>query len=239
VADLILLHGGGFGPWSWDLVRPGLEALGHPTTAVALSLDDTGLDANAALAEAQARARPDPGDPVVVIAHALGCAVLPLAAARLDAALMIWVCGVVPAPGTSCAALIAADATMIPMWQERPDRAPAPPGDEFERRAADLFPDAETDVRSWAIAQMRSQGPAVRAEPNAISDEFPPDGWPQIPAVSIVASDDRALAPAWSRAAARRIGAELVEIPGGHTPLLSRPDELAKLLGALLRRFEA
>ena len=49
--------------------------------------------------------------------------------------------------------------------------------------------------------------------------------------VSIVASEDRAIDPAWSRVAAReRLGVDAVEVPGGHSPFLARPAELADVL---------
>jgi hypothetical protein len=39
------------------------------------------------------------------------------------------------------------------------------------------------------------------------------------------------IAPAWSRRVAReRLGVESVELPGGHSPFLSRPAELAAAL---------
>jgi len=42
--------------------------------------------------------------------------------------------------------------------------------------------------------------------------------------------------PAWQRRAAReRLGVEAVEIDGGHTPMLSRPAELAQLIDTLAR----
>ena len=52
--------------------------------------------------------------------------------------------------------------------------------------------------------------------------------------MSIVCRDDRAVSPDWSRAAARELlGVEPVELPGSHSPFLSRPAELADLLVSL------
>jgi pimeloyl-ACP methyl ester carboxylesterase len=54
--------------------------------------------------------------------------------------------------------------------------------------------------------------------------------------VSILCRDDYAIAPAWSRRIAReRFGVEALELPGGHSPFLSRPAELAALLDGASR----
>jgi pimeloyl-ACP methyl ester carboxylesterase len=51
--------------------------------------------------------------------------------------------------------------------------------------------------------------------------------------VSIVCPDDEVLSPDWSRRIARDVlGIEPVEVPGGHSPMLSHPVELADALTA-------
>ena len=57
---------------------------------------------------------------------------------------------------------------------------------------------------------------------------------PATPATYVVGQDDRLVNPEWSRRVARdRLGADLVELPGGHSPFLSRPAALAALLNQL------
>jgi pimeloyl-ACP methyl ester carboxylesterase len=54
---------------------------------------------------------------------------------------------------------------------------------------------------------------------------------PGIPAALIYATDDEFFEPEWSRWAARELlGVEPVEMPGGHFPMLERPEEPAELL---------
>jgi hypothetical protein len=51
---------------------------------------------------------------------------------------------------------------------------------------------------------------------------------------SIVCRDDRAVNPAWGRTSAReRLGIDAVQIDGGHSPFLTRPAELARLIHTL------
>ena len=56
---------------------------------------------------------------------------------------------------------------------------------------------------------------------------------PRVPTTYVVCTDDQMLRPEWSRHAVReRLDAELIELPGGHSPMLSQPQVLAdRLLG--------
>jgi pimeloyl-ACP methyl ester carboxylesterase len=51
----------------------------------------------------------------------------------------------------------------------------------------------------------------------------------------VLAGEDRLVSPEWSRRAATRVGADLVELPGGHSPALARPAELAQALDSAAR----
>ncbi|HMZ13544.1 MAG TPA: alpha/beta fold hydrolase, partial [Mycobacterium sp.] len=79
-----------------------------------------------------------------------------------------------------------------------------------------------------AIARLRVQA----YEP--MVQRCPFDRLPAVPATYILCADDRMIDPAWSRlAAAGRLGAELIELPGGHSPFYSRPSALAEVLHRL------
>jgi pimeloyl-ACP methyl ester carboxylesterase len=56
---------------------------------------------------------------------------------------------------------------------------------------------------------------------------------PSVPSTSIVCTDDRVIQPAWPRRVATdRLHAQVVELPGGHCPHVSRPAVLADVLTA-------
>jgi pimeloyl-ACP methyl ester carboxylesterase len=62
----------------------------------------------------------------------------------------------------------------------------------------------------------------------------PLESFPAAPATYVVCAEDRLVAPDWSRRIAReRLNAELLELPGGHSPFLSRPGQLAQLLNRI------
>jgi hypothetical protein len=53
---------------------------------------------------------------------------------------------------------------------------------------------------------------------------------PTVSCTSIICTEDQLINPEWSRRIARGIGADVVELPGSHSPLLSRPSALADVL---------
>jgi pimeloyl-ACP methyl ester carboxylesterase len=63
---------------------------------------------------------------------------------------------------------------------------------------------------------------------------WPLAAFPDAPVTSVVCADDRAVDPAWCRYVAEHwLGVEPIELPGGHSPFLARPGELARLLERL------
>src|SRR4051794_3801033 len=133
-----LLHGWGFGAWSWDVLRPHLEANGHTTLAVELPLESESLAANVRQA---GRAFGEHTEGLVLVGHAAGCALLPLVAAATSASRMAWVCGIIPVASMSCADQVAADPDMVPMFAGRrhDEIGPRSP----QALAESLFPDCD------------------------------------------------------------------------------------------------
>ncbi|HLM06339.1 MAG TPA: alpha/beta fold hydrolase [Blastococcus sp.] len=66
------------------------------------------------------------------------------------------------------------------------------------------------------------------------SRRCPLDRWPDVPSTYVLMTEDRAVGTDWSRrVAATRLGGDLRELPGSHSPFYSRPAELAELLMSL------
>jgi hypothetical protein len=88
-----------------------------------------------------------------------------------------------------------------------------------------IFADCDDSIAAAAVNRLRPQS----AYPNTL-----PFSLPEFPSVSctyVVCSDDQLVGPEWSKRIARdRLGADLIELPGSHSPLLSRPSALADLL---------
>jgi pimeloyl-ACP methyl ester carboxylesterase len=92
-----------------------------------------------------------------------------------------------------------------------------------------LYEDCAPEVADAAIAQLRYQ----RSMWTEVADF---DAWPDVETVSIICAEDRVVNPTWSKRVAReRLGIEAVELPGGHSPFLARPEALVDVLVAGLQ----
>lgn len=75
-----------------------------------------------------------------------------------------------------------------------------------------------------AVAGLRRQDWTVLTEPSPLA------AWPPVPTEAVVCREDRIVDPAIFRRSAEAVGARIVEIDGGHFPMLTRPGELARIL---------
>jgi pimeloyl-ACP methyl ester carboxylesterase len=237
VAFFALMHGGAHGGWCWEELVPRLEALGHRSAAPDLPFGpDDGVAEWADVVVAAVGG----ADDVVVVGHSLGGLGVPVVAERLRARRMVFLGAMVPIPGRPHVDVLVdePDALLIE------EVADAVAGEAtFDSAASDdgvsvswsfarehFYQDLDEAVARRAWERLRPQGFAMFTEP------CPLTSWPAIPATYIVMTDDRAVNPEWSRAVARgRLGADLIELPGGHSPFYGHPDELAAALHALAR----
>jgi pimeloyl-ACP methyl ester carboxylesterase len=88
-----------------------------------------------------------------------------------------------------------------------------------------LYAHCDEPIAGAALDRLRPQSLYPATLPFSL-DEFP-----ATPATYVVCSDDQMLRPRWSRHIAReRLGANILELPGDHSPFLSLPSDLAELL---------
>ncbi|WP_166459371.1 alpha/beta fold hydrolase [Amycolatopsis pithecellobii] len=209
-----LVHGGCHGAWCWQRVIGALDVLGHRGVAMDLPCDDDSAGAQR-YAEVVLDALADVDGNVVLVGHSLGGLTIPLVAAERPVRTLIFLSAVLPMPGKS---LIQQQETEPEMVFPNPDGPSA-----FRRRLYGTAADADA---AWALAQIRPQAQTPYHE------ETPLKAWPDVDAAFIVPTEDRAVNSVWARRAAReRLGIEAHEMIGAdHSPFLSRPAELARLL---------
>lgn len=225
-----LVHGAWHGAWCWEQVTPLLEQAGHRVIAPDLPSDDSTaatFNAYADVVCAQLGESADVED-VVVVGHSLGGPTAALVAARHPARHLIYLCGMIPAPGLSLAdqfqnqpELASAD------WNSglhAPDAEGRMAWADFELARRLFYADCPDDVAAAAFRRLRLQSFLPFTAP------FPRPELPSVASTYVVCAEDRMLNPDWSRRAAADIGAEIVELPGGHSPLLSRPAGVAAIL---------
>jgi pimeloyl-ACP methyl ester carboxylesterase len=228
--DVALVHGSYHGAWCWDLLRPELERLGHRVTAIDLPISDPTLGA-AEYARTVEDAL-EPGTAPVLVGHSMAGLVVPLVAAERPIRRLIFLAAFLPSPGRSANDQRTSepiDGRIQPTTAEWIDL-----GEDVwmvgPKTATELFfPDATPAVARWATQRLRPQSYRVFTEVTPLT------AWPDVESRSIVCRDDRAINPAWLRAASRdRLGVEPVDISGGHSPFLTRPVELALALDQLM-----
>lgn len=229
----LLVHGACHGAWCWQRLEHHLHRKGHRTVTVELPSDVAGLTvvdyASAVAQEARLHAN---GEDVVLVAHSMAGLIAPFVAESvplshvvfLNSLLQQGAFGGVPWP----------DQSELPMLVMPLDQLELDEQGRFllsPEMATDYFfgPDCSPEDTTWALTQLR---------PQAISALYPPPrlvGLPEhLPRTYILGNEDQAVLPSWSRWAAKALlDAELVELPGGHSPQLAQPAQLADVLDAI------
>lgn len=220
-----LIHGSGDGGWAWHLVQRALRARGYDAVAPDLPTDRddaTWEDCVAAVVDAVGGAGRT-GD-VVVVGQSAGGFLVPLVADRVDALAQVYVAGMVPQAGETAGG-----------WFENVGWAEAMAavrcaGEDETTRGSDpasmFYHDVPAGLADEAMARERPVSEALAGVP-----------WPgsELPAIAtryVVTTRDRFIPPPLQRhvAALRLAVSRPDSIDTGHSPNLSRPEELADIL---------
>jgi pimeloyl-ACP methyl ester carboxylesterase len=229
MSTFVLIHGAWYGAWCWNRLRPELDGLGHRTIAMDLPVGDASATFADYAAAVLSSYDADAID-VVLVGHSLGAMVLPLVAAERPAVLAVSVCGVIP------------NVDGMP-WDHAPqmgrNRAyDTVVGDDgsivfnsLESATFTFFGDCTPADARWAFERLRPQNST------SLWDRiYPLDRIPDTPRAAIACVDDAAITIDYSRAVTGpRLGVDLIELPGAHSPFISRPAALAVVLDGLAR----
>jgi len=230
-ALVVLVHGAWHDGSCWAPLTAELTSRGHDVRAVDLPCDRPGAGVRE-YAEVVLAAT-EHGRPVVLAGHSLGGLTVPVAAQLLGpgrVAAVVLVAALVPRPGSS--------------WQERVRAEPGIMAPGFgrgqlrhddgstswpaEAAAAGLYAgvarESSPEAVAAAVATMRRQDWTITREVTPLTE------WPTSRTVRVICADDRVVDAGWSRSSGAVAGAEVVELPGGHFPMLTRPAELADVL---------
>ena len=224
-----LVHGAYHGAWCWDLLRKELERDGHSTSAVDLPCDDP--DAGAEwYADLVVGAIPKETAGVVLVGHSLGGLTIPIAASMRPTLMTVYLCALVPVPGLSFDGQQANIGTGF--RASEPAVGHADGGASWPEAGAIevFFHDCDPAIASEAAARLRRQFWRVTQEVTPLR------AWPAAASAYILCTEDRMVSRDYGGRASRGVlGIEPVEMPGGHSPFLSRPRELAGILEHLAR----
>jgi pimeloyl-ACP methyl ester carboxylesterase len=220
---VVLVHGAYTSPWHWHGLVPHLEEAGCDVVVPELPCDDpeAGIERYVATVEADLAGR---SQPPVVVGSSFGAVTACVFAARHRVRALVTVCGLVPRPGHA----IAEDGAEMtqPAFATAVD--PNPDGSTtFRPQAARelVFHGSDPVLAREAASRLRRQAALPITEP------CPFEAMPDVPRVGIVSGEDRLMRPEWlDRVVRDRLGVEPRVLDGDHTPMLSQPDRLAKLL---------
>ena len=221
VSTYVLIHGAGDSGWYWHRVEPALRARGHDVVAPDLPSDNAMAQltdyADAVVASVGERRE------LIVVGQSFGGFTAPLVADRLRADVLVFVAGMVPAPGE-------------------------PPGDWWTNvgysaavraqaaRDGGLTGNDDPHVtyyhdvpRELAEEHMRR----VRAHPSeaAMAAPWPLAAWPDVETRFVLCTEDRFFPAELMRHLVReRLHIDPDEITAGHCVALSRPKQLASIV---------
>lgn len=228
MSTFALVHGAWHGAWCWEPLIPELEKRGHRAIAMDLPCDDpNAVTSDYADAVVKALDAASADDDVVVVGHSLGGMTIPVVASRRPVRKQVFLCALIRAPGLSMADRAAENADMSPPefgagMVTNDDGTTSVPR---ESAATFLYQDLTDAQIDWATARLRRQYMTLWSE------AAPYNEWPATEYQYILCRDDRAILPAWSRREAKALlSLTPFELEGSHSPMVSRPVELADLL---------
>lgn len=212
MTTFVLVHGAFRGGWSWDRVRPLLEAAGHEVRTPTLSGTAIGLDAwvDEVVAETE-------GEPAVLVGHSQGGVVVREVAARHPelASRLVYLDAAVPDPGERAVDVAPApvDHTLLPPRDTLIPARPLTAGGDLDEATA-----AWMNERLVPTPFAPSLDPASSASPTA-------------PASYVFCTDTPAAYPCGTtRSRLDERGIPYVWVEAGHDAPLTRPEAVAGLL---------
>jgi pimeloyl-ACP methyl ester carboxylesterase len=164
-------------------------------------------------------------EPVILVGHSYGGAVITEAGNAPEVAALVYIAGFVPDQGESVETLLGT----FPPGEPNAGDAILPPQDGF------LFLDREKFHEQFA-GDLSAEEAAFMADSQvpwgveALSGTVSEAAWRSKPSWYLVATEDRMIPPAAQRSMSERAGATVEEAAGSHSIYVSRPDVVADLI---------
>lgn len=226
MTDYVLVHGGFVGGDYWGETASLLRADGHRVAVVEqLSTSAPDAAANGSLArdlEIIEEAIGTLDEPVVLVGHSSGGMAITEFADHPRVGHTAYVAAYWPERGQSILDLLGG---AMPPWLEALDDGTAQVVDDVDVRWKTLCADVERNRVEGALRAMR---------PTTLADAATPSTGPDArhPRTYVVCEHDQALPPPVQEMWAQRAD-HVVRLPSSHQPMVSMPDRLAEVLGAI------
>lgn len=203
-----LIHGAGGSGWDFHRLGPELVARGHAFVAPDLPITDSSAGLSD-FTDTVLAALGDASD-VAVVGHSYGGFTAPLVASKVRARLLVYLAGMIPAPGEQPGQ----------WWSATGFSAPTGLTD-----TETYFNGVPAELAAEGMAHGRDQVSKEWDEP------WPLPAHPDVPTRVVLCRDDRFFTPDFQRRVAQeRLGIEPDEVDGPHCAPLSHPAQIADLL---------
>src|SRR5213593_4576826 len=215
---VVLVHGGFVDGSGWQRVYDILRKDGYDVSVVqnpTLSLEGD-VAATKRIIDAQ-------GEPVILVGHSYGGAVITGAGTDPNVAALVYIAAFAPDEGESVNTLIA----------DPPPGAPVPP--ILAPQDGFLFLDREKFHASFA-GDLSAEQAAFMADSqvpwgvDALGGTVSEPAWRSKPSWYLVATEDRMIPPPAQREMSARAGSTVVEVSGSHAIYVSKPAAVAELI---------
>jgi pimeloyl-ACP methyl ester carboxylesterase len=223
--NIVLVHGAWADGSSWSAVTERLQAEGYSVTAPQFPMT--------ALADDVARLREVlalQDGPTVVAGHSYGGQIMTaLGTDAPNVVGLVYIAAFGLDEGESLGALLAQGPptpALVHLFIDEQGFAWLTEDDFVNHFAADV--DAVKAKAMYAAQQPLSA--------TAFNDVMGVPAWKSLPSWYMVAQSDQALPPDAERQFAARMGATTVEVPTSHVPMVSRPDDVVKLIETAAER---
>ena len=222
-----LVHGAFHDARCWERLTPLLEEAGHGVVAMDLPNEDNSATFDT-YADVVCAALDGCSDDLIIVGHSYAGSVIPLVAARRPVRHLVYVCAYVPDLGRSLADQLGDEPELLNPACYQALQADA----ESRMEWCDLglaqslmYADCDEPTVQTAIARLRPQSVSAYGLPTSLAE------FPAVSCTFITCSEDQILgAECAGRIARERLGAGVIELPGSHSPFLSRPSALADVL---------
>lgn len=234
MATFALVHGAWHGAWCWERLTPELSSRGHRVVVMDLPSDDGSATFDDYANHVCAALGDSPGDDLILVGHSLAGNTIPLVAARRPVRRLVYLCALLPNPGESLARQLGEDAQMLhPDYSKGLSEKDAQGRRGWADRSSaslHLFGDCDRETADAAIDRLRLQATHPYTQPCSLTS------FPDVASTYVLCTEDQLVNPGWSRRVVpERLRADIVELPGSHSPFLSRPADLAAVLDRIAR----